>query len=168
VLRHGIFFRDRVDAIAKAMNDPEVDELRYALNSVPDLRFLFGDTVAIRRTVIHDMVSARGRSLDICLVPETPDAHGIETTPEHDAETILREAMVLGGELPADPERPAADGAGLARFFHKQDGIIIGPAAFFARLSDCSSVVPLAAVFQDVIAKLLDFEIAFRDELDFR
>jgi hypothetical protein len=166
-LRHGIFVRDRVEVIAKAMSDPDADELRYALESLPDLHFLLGDAATIRRTVIYDMVTARGRPLDICLVPETADPDAIETTPRYDAETILREAMVFGGKLRDASEPPRAGGAGLARFFNKQDGIIIGPSAFFQRLSHGSSV-PLAAVVQDVIAKLSDFEIAFRDELDFR
>jgi hypothetical protein len=119
--------------IAQAMNDVEADELRYALGSPPDLRFLLGDTAVIRRTAIHNMVSARGRQLGIYLIAETADADVIEIMPRQDAEAILREAMTLAEQPNAVCERQDASRSGLARFFNRQDVILMGPRAFFQR-----------------------------------
>ena len=164
-LGHGIFVRDRLEVLVRAMHAADANELRHALECLPDLNFLLGDTALLRRAAVHEMVSARGRPLGIFLISDRIDGASIEVMPHQAVETILHEAMVLC-EQPDVAGDDAIDD-GFARFFKREDVVIIGPPDFFLRTPEHPTQSLTSVVF-DVISNLLAFEIAFRDELDFR
>jgi hypothetical protein len=168
VLRHGIFVDDRLDVLSGAMNAADPDELPDAFRSLPDINFLMGDTTLIRCATIYRMLSARSRPLGICLMKEPPsNANDIEITAQHDAGIILREAMALSLRSNDKLSRSHSDGVGFARFFSSQDVVLLGPRGFFHRHVE-RPTVPLTDVAMDIIGELVGFEIACRDELDFR